>query len=131
MVTKIGDETVDGYSCVHVRLNSTSGSGLFKSSSTEELWTSTAVPGYSLYHNLSDQTVTYGIMQALEKAGAAGMLVKMAASGKDYSMTYELIEAKSGSYPASLFMIPAGYTQTNKTIMEYMLAGAKQPSPQK
>lgn len=130
-VTKIGDETVDGYSCTHVRVTSTSGSGLFKSSSTEDLWTSTAVPGYSLYRNLSDQTVDYGMMQALEKAGAAGIMVKMAASGKDYSMSYELMEARSGSWPASLFMIPAGYTNTNKNIMEYMLSGAKQTNPQK
>ena len=130
-ITKIGDETVDGYSCVHVKMTSTSGSGLFKSSSTEDLWTSTAVPGYTLYHNLSDQTVNYGMMQALEKAGAAGMMVKMAASGKDYSMSYDLIDAKSGSYPASLFMIPDGYTNNHKTIMEYMLSGANQPNPQK
>ncbi|HEY4062066.1 MAG TPA: DUF4412 domain-containing protein [Puia sp.] len=133
-VTKVGDETVDGYSCVHVKLTSTSGSGLFKSSSTEDLWTSTAVPGYSLYHNLSDQTVSYGMMQALEKAGAAGIMVKMTASGKDYSMSYDLADARPGSYPASLFMIPAGYTNNHKNIMEYMMSGmsgAQQTNPSK
>jgi hypothetical protein len=130
-VTKVGDETVDGYACVHVRMTSTSGSGLFKSSSSEDLWTSTAVPGYSLYHNLSDQTVNYGMMQALEKAGAAGMMVKMTASGKDYSMSYELTDAQSGSYPASLFMIPAGYTNNHKNIMEYMLSGVQKTNPSK
>ncbi|HEY4110353.1 DUF4412 domain-containing protein [Puia sp.] len=133
-VTKVGDETVDGYACVHVKLTSTSGSGLFKSSSTEDLWTSTAVPGYSLYHNLSDQTVNYGMIQALEKAGAGGMMVKMAASGKDYSMSYDLTDARSGSYPASLFMIPAGYTNNHKNIMEYMMSGmtgAQQANPSK
>jgi Domain of unknown function (DUF4412) len=124
-VTKVGNETVDGYSCVHVKVTSTSGSGLFKSSSTEDLWTSTAVPGYALYEKLSDQTVNYGMMQALQQAGAAGTMVKMAASGKDYSMSYDLIEAKSGSYPASLFTIPDGYANEHKTIMEYMLAGAQ------
>ena len=124
-VTRVGDETMNGYACVHVKLTSTSGSGLFKSSSTEDLWTSTAVPGYSLYRNLSDQTVSFGMMKALEEAGAGGVMVKMTASGKDYSMTYDLVHAETGSYPASLFMIPAGYTQTNKTIMDYMLAGMK------
>ena len=125
-VTRVGNETVDGYPCVHVKLTSTTGSGLFKSSSTEDLWTSTSVPGYALYVKLSDQTVSYGMMQALQQAGAAGTMVKMAASGKDYSMSYDLIEAKSGSYPASLFTIPDGYTNNHKTIMEYMLAGAQQ-----
>jgi hypothetical protein len=133
-VTKIGDETVDGYACVHVKMTTTNGSGIFKSSSSEDLWTSTGVPGYSLYHNLSDQTVNYGMMQALEKAGAAGMMVKMAASGKDYSMSYDLTDARSGSYPASLFMIPAGYTNNHKNIMEYMMSGmsgAQQTNPSK
>jgi Domain of unknown function (DUF4412) len=133
-VTKVGNETVDGYACVHVKLTSTSGSGLFKSSSTEDLWTSTAVPGYTLYHNLSDQTVSYGMMQALEQAGAAGMMVKMTASGKDYSMTYDLADARSGSYPASLFMIPSGYTNNHKNVMEYMMSGmtgAQQINPSK
>jgi hypothetical protein len=128
-VTKVGNETVDGYSCTHVKLTSTSGSG-----STEDLWVSTAVPGYSLYHNLSDQTVSYGMIQALDQAGAAGMMVKMTASGKDYSMSYDLNDAKSGSYPASLFMIPAGYTNNHKNIMEYMMSGvtgAQQTNPSK
>jgi hypothetical protein len=125
-VTRIGSETVDGYSCVHVKITTTSGSGLFKSSSSEDLWTSTSVPGYALYEKLSDQTVNYGMMQALKQAGAAGTMVKMSASGKDYSMSYDLIEAKSGSWPASLFSIPEGYTNNHKTIMEYMLAGAQQ-----
>jgi hypothetical protein len=125
-VTRIGSETVDGYSCVHVKITTTSGSGLFKSSSSEDLWTSTSVPGYALYEKLSDQTVNYGMMQALKQAGAAGTMVKMSASGKDYSMSYDLIEAKSGSWPASLFTIPEGYTNNYKTIMEYMLAGAQQ-----
>jgi len=130
-VTRIGNETINGYSCVHVKMTSTSGSGIFKSSSTSDLWLSTAVPGYSLYRNLSDQTVSYGMMQALEQAGAPGFMVKMTAVGKDYTSTSELINAQSGSYPASLFMIPAGYTNNHKTIMEYMLAGATQPNPQK
>ncbi|HEY4290395.1 MAG TPA: DUF4412 domain-containing protein [Puia sp.] len=125
-VTKIGDETVNGYACAHVKMISTTGSGLFKSSSTTELWTSKSVPGYALYHNLTDQTQTYGMMQALEKIGAGGVLVRMTGSGKDYSMTYELIRAQSGSYPASQFIIPSGYINNNKTIMEYMLSGVKQ-----
>ena len=125
-VTRVGNETVDGYACVHVKLTTTSGSGLFKSSSTEDLWTSTSVPGYALYQKLSDQTVSFPMMQALQQAGAGGVMVKMTASGKDYSMSYDMIEAKSGSYPASLFTIPDGYTNNHKTIMEYMLAGATQ-----
>ncbi len=51
-VTRIGTETVAGYSCIHSRIVSTTGSGMFKSSSTMDLWTSTAVPGYAIYSKL-------------------------------------------------------------------------------
>ncbi len=125
-VTKIGTETIQGYSCVHVKMTSTSGSGLFKSSSTMDLWTSTNVPGYSFYKRLvSMQNVKPQMLQALDNAGAGGIIIRMDAGGKDYSMTMLLIRAEEKNLPASLFEIPAGYTDSKQNIMEYMLSGAK------
>ncbi len=46
-VTKLGNETIQGFNCTHVKLKSTFGKGMFKSSSTMDLWTSENVPGYS------------------------------------------------------------------------------------
>jgi hypothetical protein len=125
-VTRIGTETVAGYSCIHSRIVSTTGSGMFKSTSTMDLWTSTAVPGYATYSKLvSFQSSTGGMLGALNKAGAGGFLVKMTAGdGKDYSITMQLMKAQQGSYPASLFEIPAGYTGDGASTVQKLMSGA-------
>jgi Domain of unknown function (DUF4412) len=126
-VTRIGNETVQGYSCVHVKMKTTTGSGLFKSTSTMDLWTSTAVPGYGLYKSLMDgrSASTPRMMQALDNAGAGGFMVRMDAGGKDYTMSMVLVHAEEKNLPASLFEIPAGYTDSKQNFMESMLSGAK------
>ncbi|HMH24650.1 MAG TPA: DUF4412 domain-containing protein [Puia sp.] len=125
-VTRIGSETVDGYSCTHVKMTSTTGSGIFKSKSTMDLWTSTDVPGYALYKKLvSVQNMKPQMMQALDNAGAGGFIVKMETVEKDYSMGMELIRAEEKSFPASLFEIPAGYTETDENMMVHMMRGMK------
>ena len=111
-VTRIGNEMVNGYSCIHSRLVSTTGSGVFASSSTMDLWTSTSVPGYAIYSKLlTFQSSNGGLLGALNKAGVGGFLVKMTAGdGKDFSMTNQLVKAEQRNFPASLFSIPAGYS---------------------
>jgi hypothetical protein len=124
-ITKVGTENVGGYACTHVKMVTTSGSGLFKSKSEEDLWTSTAVPGYALYKRLAAVSgIRPQMMQALEQAGADGFFVKMTAAGKDYSMTMSLMHAEEKSNPASLFEIPAGYTKTDENMMQHMMATA-------
>jgi hypothetical protein len=111
-VTKIGNETVQGFNCIHSKLVSTSGSGMFKSSSTMDVWTSTDVPGYALLKKaMMMHNVTPKMMQALEQAGCAGYFVKINMQGKDFSMNMELIKAAQKNFPSSLFRIPAGYTE--------------------
>ncbi len=125
-VTKIGNETVHGYPCIHSKMVSTIGSGLFKSKSTMDIWTSTAVPGYALYKKLgSIENVKPKMMAALDNAGAGGFFVKMVAGDKDYTMTMSLVQAEEKTFPGSLFQIPAGYKQSNETMTQHMLSGAK------
>jgi hypothetical protein len=126
-VTRIGTETVAGYSCIHSKIVSTTGSGLFKSTSTMDLWTSTSVPGYAIYSKLlSFQSSTGGMLGALNKANAGGFLVKMTAGdGKEFSMTMQLMKAQQGSFPASLFEIPGGYSNDGmSTVQKLMSASA-------
>ena len=124
-ITKVGSETVNGYSCVHVKMVTTSGSGLFHSTSEEDLWTSTAVPGYALYKRLSSvSAIKPQMIQALDQAGASGFIVKMTTAGKDYSMTMLLIHAEEKSNSASLFEIPSGYTKTDENMMQHMMTQA-------
>jgi len=123
-VTKIGNETVQGYNCTHAKLVSTAGSGAFKSSTTMDVWTSTDVPGYALLKKaMTMQNVTPKMMQALNQAGCGGFFVKMTSQSKDYSMNMTLIKTQEKNFPASMFTIPAGYTQSNENMMYHMMGG--------
>jgi hypothetical protein len=124
-ITRVGTENVGGYSCTHVKMVTTTGSGIFKSKSEEDIWTSTAVPGYALYKRLVGVSgIKPQMMQALDQAGAGGFFVKMTSAGKDYSMTMMLIHAEEKSNAASLFEIPAGYTKTDENMMQHMMSAA-------
>ena len=124
-ITKVGTENVGGYTCTHVKMVTTTGSGLFKSKSEEDIWTSTAVPGYALYKRLvAVSGIRPQMMQALDQAGAGGFFVKMTTAGKDYSMTMLLIHAEEKNNSASLFEIPAGYTKTDENMMQHMMSAA-------
>ncbi len=116
-VTKLGNETVNGYNCIHAKLTSTTGSGMFKSTSTEDIWTSTDVPGYAIMKKAMMQNVTPQMVQALNNAGCGGFFVKMASSDKGYSMTMQLTKAEKQSFSSSLFKIPSGYTESKSNLM--------------
>ncbi|MEO7046370.1 MAG: DUF4412 domain-containing protein, partial [Ferruginibacter sp.] len=128
-VTKLGNETVSGYNCTHARLKITTGSGLFKSSSTEDIWTSEDVPGYNLVKKATiQQNMTPAMMKALNDAGCGGMFVKMTTGDKHYSMTMQLTKAEVQSFPSALFKIPSGYSESKNNLMigGLMQAGQKQ-----
>jgi hypothetical protein len=112
-VTRIGTELINGYPCVRSKLVSTRGSGRFKTSSVMDIWTSTSVPGYSLYKKMiSLQTSNYGMMKALDKAGGAGVIVKLTVTGRDYTMEENLVKTEEKSFPANIFLIPPDYAQS-------------------
>ncbi|HLY72288.1 MAG TPA: DUF4412 domain-containing protein [Puia sp.] len=105
-VTKIGNETVQGYNCIHSKLV-TSSKGMFKSSSSMDIWTSAAVPGYSnLRKMILSQNITTAMMQALDRAGCGGNFVKIISGKKDYSMMMLLTAAETKTFPAELFKMP-------------------------
>ena len=127
--TKVGNETVNGYNCTHAKLVSTTGSGMFKSTSTEDIWTSTDVPGYDMVKKATlQQNITPGMMKALNDAGCGGFFVKMTSSDKHYSMTMQLAKAEKQSFPASMFKIPSGYSESKSNLMfgNMMQAAQKQ-----
>ncbi|HEY4967940.1 MAG TPA: DUF4412 domain-containing protein [Puia sp.] len=124
-VTRMGTETIRGYPCVHLKIVSTTGSGRFKFSSTMDVWTSTAVPGYALYKKMTNlQTVKAGMIRALDNAGGSGVFVKWVASGNDYSMEQILIRAEEKKFPASLFLIPSDYAESKENSMYHMMPSA-------
>ena len=131
-VTRIGAETVAGYSCVHARLTIvTTGQ---KTPIVEDIWMSTAVPGYEEMKKLAalqNKNISAKMLEALDNAGCGGYPVKMTlqptggTSPKDLSISMDmvLITAARRSFPASEFEIPAGYTPYNQqSIMQNIMA---------
>jgi hypothetical protein len=111
-VTKIGTETVAGYSCVHSKL------AIFGANKklvlNEEIWASPAVPGYAqMKQDMGNAHVTVKMMQELQKAGCDGLIVKASGSSDQMSFVMQLVTAARKSFPASMFEIPAGYTAAN------------------
>ena len=108
-VTRVGNETIQGYSCIHSKMV-TIVSG--KTSVTEDIWTSTDVPGYATLKSLMTmQNVTPKMIQALNQADCGGMFVKMTMRSTSFSMEMVLIGAGRKTFPDSMFLLPAGYTQ--------------------
>ena len=58
-VTKVGNETVSGYSCIHSKLKETTGSSIFKSTTEMDVWTSTSVPGLFTSKKSDDYPKSY------------------------------------------------------------------------
>jgi len=109
-VTKIGNETVQGYHCAHVKLTISYSKTV---EVTEDLWVSTDVPGYAAFKKLAAmQQLTPKMMTALDQAGCPGMFVKMQMQSTAFSMSMLLVSADRKSFPGSLFQIPSGYTRT-------------------
>ncbi len=125
-VTRIGSESVGGYACIHSKVVSKMGSGMFKSTTSFDVWTSTSVPGYALFKKMGSlENVKPKMMVALDNAGAGGFFVKMTSGEKDYSFTMLLTRADAQSFPASMFEIPSGYKESQETMMSRMMSGAK------
>ena len=123
-VTKIGNETVDGYNCIHAKLTITSAK---KQVVTEDVWTSTAVPGYANFKKMAtSQNVTPKMMQAMDQAGCGGFFVKIMMQSKNYSMTMLLANVQRKTFPASMFQIPSGYVPaTNANTLSRLMQGVK------
>ncbi len=125
-VTKIGNETINGYPCVHSKLTSKG-----KSDMDIDIWTSKSVPGYTKLEQWMANTKTIttpDMMKALKRAGAEGFFIKMEMKNKDITSTMLLTKVEQKSLPASLFVIPAGYSETENNIMlgNMMKAAQKQ-----
>ncbi|MDR3714659.1 MAG: DUF4412 domain-containing protein [Puia sp.] len=125
-VTKAGNETVAGYPCIHSKMAITPAGG--KSTViTEDVWTSTGVPGYTaLKSSMAVRNVTPKMMQALDQSGCSGFIVKVGATSKTFTMYMVLITADRKTFPASQFQVPSGYTAaTSQNMFGNLMRGQK------
>lgn len=114
-VTKVGAETVAGYSCIHSKLRIIGSDK--KVVIDEDIWTSTAVPGYAqMKEDMANAHVTEQAMQALKNAGCEGFMVKASGQTAQMSFVMLLLTAERKNFPASMFEIPAGYTKMSGKI---------------
>ncbi len=72
-----------------------------------------------------NQNIKPQMLQALEKNNCKGYIVNMASGDKDYTREMQLIKAENKTFPASLFKIPAGYTESNENMMHHIMSAAK------
>lgn len=112
-ITKINDETVNGFPCVHLRL------GDKKDSVAMEIWLSKSVPGYEKANEIAKGLlgVPDAIVQRLKKAGYDGFQVKFVADNKSdspdaMSMTMELLKVYPADVSESMLTVPTGFTET-------------------
>ncbi|MEP7252952.1 MAG: DUF4412 domain-containing protein [Ginsengibacter sp.] len=121
--TKIGDEKIMGFNCVHARIISKKTMGSFYSTiDTIDLWKSNDVPQQPAVKKLLAKTESgtgnsmYSTETAgqLQQMGCDGMTVKMIMNSKDVSMTLQLTKVERRDIPGNMFEIPAGYKEVKE-----------------
>jgi len=123
-VAKIGNETIGGYSCVHLKLTSKG-----RDNFDMDIWTSNNVPGYSIMEKMmvsSKSMITPDMFKALQQAGGEGYFVKIEIKNKDVASEMILSKVEQNKFPSSLFAIPAGYTEaTYNGVIGNMMKNAQ------
>mgnify|MGYP001809687768 FL=1 len=110
-IENLGKESVNGYSCTHVRV--TNGENV------SDMWVSKDVLDYATYARMQstrDKDMPE-FAKRMKAAGYDGFPVKMVQSPS--SVTTELVKVDRQSLEASLFEVPAGYTKTELPTMNY------------
>ena len=119
-VTKIGEEKVFGYNCVHVKVISSKKIGSFYNEmDTINVWRSRDVPMQSgvkeLFTQFESRTGSYMYSKEtaakIKEMGCEGFTVKLTTSAKDHSMVMQLTKAEHKALPTAMFQIPAGYKE--------------------
>jgi hypothetical protein len=108
-VTRIGEETINGYKCVHAIVSD----GI----ESYEVWNTKDIPDYNRYSEELNNNKRFGSAkreQALKAKGCDGLPVKTFHKGneKEGDMTMELVKMEKRNFTKSDFEIPAGYTKS-------------------
>lgn len=100
----LGKEKVGSFNCTHAKV---------KSKDTEfEVWTTKDIADYKeLYNSSFMQKQTKGANKSFMSGELEGMMVRMKNINNKEAFTMELMKFEKGSYPQSMFEIPAGYTK--------------------
>lgn len=106
---KLGEETVNGYKCVHALVT--------EGTESHEVWYTKDIPDYEKYarsYKSNKRMYSEQRERALKAAGCEGLPVKTVHKGnvREGDMTMELVKVEKKAFSASDFQIPSGYTKT-------------------
>jgi predicted small secreted protein len=122
--TKIGDEKIMDFDCVHARVIATQNYGgaasFMNSVDTTDLWLSKDVPMAAAAMDFMKKSMqrsmgflfNAGIANQLKQMGCEGFMVKSTIRSKKSSSVTQLTKLSKDNFSASMFEIPAGYKQT-------------------
>lgn len=108
-VKKIGNETINGYKCIHSTVTN-------EKNQVTEMWTSKDIIDFGKYSDALNNDKNFGSNkrdQAIKAAGCDGFPVKMVQKSKDNEgdVTMELVKFEKKSFSKSDFEIPSGYSK--------------------
>jgi hypothetical protein len=108
-VKKLGEETVNGYKCVHALVT--------EGAETHEVWNTRDIPEFSKYSEAFSSNKKVGSQrreEALKAAGCDGLPVKTLHKGnpREGDMTMELVKFEKKTFTRSEFEVPEGYSMT-------------------
>jgi len=109
-LTRLGRESVKGYTCNHIMLTST----------TEklELWVTRDLGNFSTFRLLQSQNPRLSntqLSRALSTAGIEGFPVKIVQYSDNGQYIMEVMKISSKEVPSSFFVIPQGYQKMTDT----------------
>jgi hypothetical protein len=120
-VTKIGNEKINGFNCVHAQIIKVSTyskvASFLNSNDTTDLWASTEVPmpdAAKQYMNVVTQKMGRAlgdkeVSAQLAQMGCVGFPVKFQIRGKNVSSISQITKISKDNFPANLFEVPSGY----------------------
>jgi Domain of unknown function (DUF4412) len=116
-VTKIGNEKILGYNCVHAQIMSTK--TISSQVDTYDLWKSNEVPMPPAFKEainkfgIGEQTSMFSpeVTGQLKQMGCEGFTARLELKGKRTSVKSELTRVEHRTIAAGMFEIPAGYTE--------------------
>lgn len=110
----VGKEKVGGYNCTHVKMT-------MANKMVSDMWTTKDIPGYQVMESLSkasENFVSDKIYTQMKSQGADGLMVKTEMTIGKNKMVNQLVKAEKRTNPASLYVLPAGYTKMEAGKMQ-------------
>lgn len=124
-VTKVGDEKILGFNCVHARIVSKNSIGsLYSTVDTLDLWRSEEVPILASVRNLMDKFESKSgyllyssqVVDQLKQMGCEGFMIKLVMNSRSSSTKEELTKVEHRDLSENMFQIPAGYKEDKESL---------------